>query len=277
MCTHNVSGFPESPLPLECLLSIDYVPPTTYSDAALQALKHKVAARDALVAGRRKKSYRHNGQDKLLVVETRFLKLYAPKGSSVGVLYVGAACGKHIVRLANEFPHVDFLLYDTVKFNSGLYRLDNVKIEHRFYEGVGDTSVGEAFDKYYDVELFIDDHMSLSKGAPAGNYAQDLQDSLRWFSSSGASYGMIKFNPIYYGGWSVEMPLLDLWTQPCMEKVSACELRAVLGAGHATRSVDYGEIDDLCQGFRENRFLFQHKGDCLDCAYYHHIMGRYDA
>lgn len=69
----------------------------------------------------------HDGQEKLLAIESSFLKKYEAEI----VIYVGAAPGNHIIKLANQFPKKEFFCYDPQAF-VGNYPLNVYTIQKIF-------------------------------------------------------------------------------------------------------------------------------------------------
>ena len=71
----------------------------------------------------------HLGQLKLFFLELLFLSMWAKDGNKV--LYVGAANGYHIGKLAELFPNLTFDLWDPCKFE--IKETSNIKIFNYFF------------------------------------------------------------------------------------------------------------------------------------------------
>jgi hypothetical protein len=74
----------------------------------------------------------HIGQLKLFLTEMLFLSKKAdPKNKSLKLLYVGAANGYHIAKLADYFPDITFDLWDASEFE--VARRPNIRIFNKFF------------------------------------------------------------------------------------------------------------------------------------------------
>lgn len=100
----------------------------------------------------------HLGQFKLFFAELLFLTKHIQSNSITKVLYVGAAEGYHISKLADLFPDVLFDLWDPRKFD--LEPRDNIKIYRQFFT----DDRAEAYAADNDKILFMCDIRTLDIG-----------------------------------------------------------------------------------------------------------------
>lgn len=83
-------------------------------------------------------------------------------------MYPGAACGRHIVYLANLFPQLKFHLFDTQKFDRGLKKCPNVKIFYEYF-------TNELAEKYAKKNtILISDIRDLSIKERLGNSSNSV-------------------------------------------------------------------------------------------------------
>ena len=106
-------------------------------------------------------SYLHLGQLKLLITELFFIsKKYKP---GYKVLYVGAAEGQHIKKLAELFPDIMFDLWDPREF--GITECDNIKINNSMFTDESAKTYAHEGDNI----LFISDIRCLDIGGVKDN------------------------------------------------------------------------------------------------------------
>lgn len=116
----------------------------------------------------------HIGQLKLLISELWFLSQFGHY--STEVVYVGAACGTHLLFLSKLFSKHHFHLYDPREFNKKLYDVKNVHIYQQLftldsitkYQGqkvlfISDLRTGDAIEHPEDFENCIRRDMQLQR------------------------------------------------------------------------------------------------------------------
>ena len=139
----------------------------------------------------------HWGQLKLFLSELLFLSMYNKKPYIV--LYVGAAEGTHISKLAEMFPQHKFILYDPRKFV--LNKLDNIELHNKMF-------TEEEASKYVKDGkniLFISDIRILDYGESKKNYSEesdelvfnDMKYQMDWVEKIKPYRALLKFRTLY--------------------------------------------------------------------------------
>lgn len=144
----------------------------------------------------------HLGQLKLLISEIMFLTKKASDNDLV--LYVGAAEGYHIYKLAEMFPTLTFDLWDPGKF--GVDKRGNIRIFNRFFTNKIASSYVNKSDKSKSDILFISDIRSLEIANKIGQetmneYNKIIDDDnnrqLKWVQIIKPKSAFLKFRPAY--------------------------------------------------------------------------------
>ncbi len=119
----------------------------------------------------------HCGQLKLFLSELWFLTRFYEEGKTQTLVYAGAASGQHIALLAELFPKVDFILYDSRPFDKSLLEHTNVYIQQKLFTNedaalyanqnilfVSDIRSGDPFDpNCVNFETCVDNDMKMQK------------------------------------------------------------------------------------------------------------------
>lgn len=139
----------------------------------------------------------HLGQLKLLMSELWFLNKCAEDGDLV--LYVGAASGYHITKLAELYDNLHFDLWDPGKFD--LVVRDNMTIYNRFFT----DKDAESYAKSDRRVLFMCDIRNLAfrntvrEDDAAGDtiVMTDMNNQMKWAQIMKPAYAYLKFRLPY--------------------------------------------------------------------------------
>lgn len=198
----------------------------------------------------------HIGQRKLLMAEVQFLThYYRHEAHDPVVVYAGAAPGHHLTMLSDMFPHVRFILYDTIDFSSSLH---NPCTQHMSFEE-NLTNVRSRFDirkKAFDLDecasihdsikdaplLFISDIrlISCSRESFERQVAHDMEMQLEWMRALRPRMSLVKFRLPYtlqHGEKYLYVPghlMFGIWP-----KAMSGETRLVIDGKHIDTTVEY--------------------------------------
>lgn len=141
----------------------------------------------------------HLGQLKLFFTELQFLSMWAHLAKKV--LYVGAANGYHIGKLAELFPDLMFDLWDPGRFE--VKETANIRIFNKFF----DDAAAESYKSEGDQILFMCDIRTLKIALYKKNQENQKMDQLvvndmlmqqRWVQMINPIYAFLKFRLPYY-------------------------------------------------------------------------------
>lgn len=141
---------------------------------------------------------RHQGQRKLNVMEVLFLKKYSRPGDNV--LYVGAAPGIHIVALADQFPTLNFVLFDPLPFDKRLSTKTNVEIHNCFFTHETAKDFIGIPNSLFVCDIRGSDYFGgTSSGENDKIIQRDMGMQMDWTVMLGARHSMLKFKPLCPG------------------------------------------------------------------------------
>lgn len=223
----------------------------------------------------------HHGQAKLLLTETAHLSKYGHLSDII--VYAGAAPGTHILDLMELFPRHKFILWDPIRFDHRLEKLQSDRLELHNEHFTDDSALLYAGQNV----LFISDIRSEVKGFEAfeeGVHKNNV-DQRRWIQIMNPVISSLKFRiPFTHKG-----PYLYLdgivYMQPFAPEHSA-ETRLVTD-GKSERAYDPAEFEN--EMFYYNNVVrefgyYPHEIDpdlveglcyCHDCCYEVHIWKKY--
>jgi len=145
----------------------------------------------------------HLGQMKLFFCELLFLTKYIADANKV--LYVGAAKGYHISKLADLFPNVIFDLWDPGQFD--LFPRDNMRIYNKFFT----TDTAKIYAQSDDKILFMCDIRNLSIAQKIKNLDgiaadeivdNDMRLQAEWIKIINPIYAYLKFRLPWFTDYS---------------------------------------------------------------------------
>ncbi len=188
------------------------------------------------------KHHHKDGQKKLLVMETLFLKLHGKNAETV--VYAGSAPGFHINELIEQFPHIQkWILIDP----ESTYVLNNKVEIIKDYFTIELSK--ELCSKYKDI-LFISDIRSYNKEDKKipiklanKTIPIDMELQKRCIEEGNYLYCSVKFRVPWYKGITKYFDG-KLYTQPWSGEYSP-ELR-LFTDGKSYRDYDHTKIDNQC-------------------------------
>jgi hypothetical protein len=143
----------------------------------------------------------HLGQLKLLISEIIFLTKYAKDGNKV--VYIGAAEGYHIPKLAELFPNLSFDLWDPASFK--IKETNKIHIFNKFFK----DRDAENYVKEHNNILFISDIRTLEIATFRKKYQiekidklilNDMNTQLKWIQIIKPIAAYLKFRLPYESG-----------------------------------------------------------------------------
>lgn len=139
----------------------------------------------------------HWGQLKLFLSELLYLSMFNDR--SYIILYVGAAEGTHISKLAEMFSQHKFILYDPRKFV--LKKLSNIELHNKLFT---DEEASKYIGQGKNI-LFISDIRILAYGESKKNYSSesdelvfdDMKYQMDWVKKIKPHRALLKFRTLY--------------------------------------------------------------------------------
>ena len=102
------------------------------------------------------------------------------------ILYVGSACGAHIILLHKMFPNLKFILVDPRPFNTKLIKLSRVKYINKYFN----NEMAKKFKKINKNLIFISDIRTISNEQ---NVPIDMEYQQNWVKIINPLYSLLKF------------------------------------------------------------------------------------
>lgn len=141
----------------------------------------------------------HWGQLKLFLSELLYLSMFNDKAYTI--LYVGAAEGDHIGKLAEIFKRHKFILYDPRNFSPSLKKYDNIEMHVKYFT---DDEAKKYMKNGSDI-LFISDIRISEYGKYKTNYSEkseelvidDMQYQMDWCKIIKPKKAYLKFRTMY--------------------------------------------------------------------------------
>lgn len=202
----------------------------------------------------------HWGQRKLLLSEIEFLtRIGKDQLQGAVVVYAGAAPGIHINYLADLFPTVLFVLFDSCRIM--VHGRENVAVIHEFLSDDIASCLSEKFENIYFISDIRTEELS------DANIMQDMMAQQRWHSLLKAKRSMLKCRWLY-GKDDLTTEYLDGdMYLPVWGRVTTTECRLVVTADAGPRLYSH----------RKHEYQMNYFNTVTRHSLYSHIVSPLDA